>query len=187
MSQNLLRFIIRHKSSTGGNMVRCRGVAWGLDGVRTRGRKVVAPMRRRLNLEGFGGMLPQKMFKFRVSEMPFPAFSTLFSVNKYARKSSSQLFVLPIPSVVCKVECLREKKGQWRHQIMEQPKAKENTNAKIPIYLIIKNALSKDFFFLISAVHVRTACVGIWTLRSWGKSAEIPYGWRVTTLGTRLI
>ena len=33
---------------------------------------------------------------------------------------------------------------------MEQPKAKENTNAKIPIYLIIKNALSKDFFFLIS-------------------------------------
>ena len=30
---------------------------------------------------------------------------------------------------------------------MEQPKAKENTNAKIPIYLIIKNALSKDFFF----------------------------------------
>ena len=31
---------------------------------------------------------------------------------------------------------------------MEQPKAKENTNAKIPIYLIIKNALSKDFFSL---------------------------------------
>ena len=35
----------------------------------------------------------------------------MVSVNKYARKSSSQLFVLPIPSVVCKVECLREKKA----------------------------------------------------------------------------
>ena len=122
MSQNLLRFIIRHKSSTGGNMVRCRGVAWGLDGVRTRGRKVVAHMRRRLNLEGFGGMLPQKMFKFRVSEMPFPAFSTrYFQLINTQEKSSSQLFVLPIPSVVCKVECLQEKKASdairlWNNQ-----------------------------------------------------------------------
>ena len=102
MSQNLLRFIIRHKSSTGGNMVRCRGVAWGLDGVRTRGRKVVAPMRRRLNLEGFGGMLPQKMFKFRVSEMPFPAFSTWYFqlINTQENPLVSCLFY---PSLVLSV------------------------------------------------------------------------------------
>jgi len=36
------------------------------------GRKFVVPKAANL---GAGGMLPQKIFKFRVSEVPFPAFS----------------------------------------------------------------------------------------------------------------
>ena len=31
--------------------------------------------RRRVKVRGSGGMFPQKILKFRVSEMPFPAFS----------------------------------------------------------------------------------------------------------------
>ena len=41
---------------------------------------------------------------------------------------------------------------------MEQPKAKENTNVKIPIYLIIKNAFSKDFFPYFSRTRTHGVC-----------------------------
>ena len=40
----------------------------------TRWKKKLEPLRRSKQ-GGFGGMIPQKMFKFRVSEMSFPAFS----------------------------------------------------------------------------------------------------------------
>ena len=37
--------------------------------------EIVAKRRRRLQLGGSGDMLPQKILKFRVSEMPSPGFS----------------------------------------------------------------------------------------------------------------
>ena len=50
-----------------------RGVAWDFEDVRTR---INFPKRLwRLHLGGSGGMLSQKIFKFRVSEMPSPGFS----------------------------------------------------------------------------------------------------------------
>ena len=53
-------------------------------------------------------MLPQKIFKLRGSEMPFPALST-GHFNKYERKCKWLEYILPISGVVDKVQCLREK------------------------------------------------------------------------------
>ena len=52
-------------------------------------------------------MLPQKIFKFRGSEMLFPALSTGY-FNKYERKCKWLEYILPISGVVDKVQCLRE-------------------------------------------------------------------------------
>ena len=51
-----------------------RGIAWDFEGAGTWGRKVVAP--KAVQPTGSGDMLPHKILKFIVSEMPFPAFST---------------------------------------------------------------------------------------------------------------
>ena len=51
-----------------------RGVAWVFEDVRTI-RNFFSKRRRRLQLGGPGGKLPQKILKFRVSEMPSPGFS----------------------------------------------------------------------------------------------------------------
>ena len=64
-----------------------------------------------------GGMLSQKIFKFkqfRGSGMPFPTLSTGHFI-KYERKCK-WLYILPISSVVVKVQWLRERVKQWRHQ-----------------------------------------------------------------------
>ena len=53
-------------------------------------------------------MLLQKSFKFRGSEMPFPALST-GHFNKYERKCKWLEHILPISSVVVKVQCSRKK------------------------------------------------------------------------------
>ena len=50
-----------------------KGVARDFEGVCTLGGKVVAP--KATELRGSGSMPPQKILKFRVSEMPFPGFS----------------------------------------------------------------------------------------------------------------
>ena len=59
-------------------LLRCwyffRGVACNFEAVRTIGLEYFE-RRRRFLQGGSGGMLPQKIVKFRVSEMPFPAFS----------------------------------------------------------------------------------------------------------------
>ena len=49
-------------------LVLIRGVAWDVEDVRTR-------INFSLTSRGAGGMLPQKILKFRVSEMPSPGFS----------------------------------------------------------------------------------------------------------------
>ena len=41
--------------------------------------------------------------------MAFPAFPRIFSVNKYERKCSSYLLILPTSSLIGKVQCLRKK------------------------------------------------------------------------------
>ena len=51
-----------------------RDVAWVFEDVRTI-RNFFSKRLRRLLLGGCGGMLPQKILKFRVSEMPSPGFS----------------------------------------------------------------------------------------------------------------
>ena len=51
----------------------CRGVAWVFEDVRTI-RNIFSKRQRRLQLGVSGGMLPQKILKFRVSEMPSPGF-----------------------------------------------------------------------------------------------------------------
>ena len=64
-----------------------------------------------------GGMLSQKIFKFkqfRGSGMPFPTLSTGHFI-KYERKCK-WLYILPISSLVVKVQWLRERVKQWRHQ-----------------------------------------------------------------------
>ena len=53
-------------------------------------------------------MLLQKIFKFRGSETPFPALST-GHFNKYERKCKWLEHILPISSVVVKVQCSRKK------------------------------------------------------------------------------
>ena len=53
-------------------------------------------------------MLLQKIFKFRGSEMPFPALST-GHFNKYEIKYKWLEHILPISSVVVKVQCSRKK------------------------------------------------------------------------------
>ena len=53
-------------------------------------------------------MLLQKIFKFRGSETPFPALST-GHFNKYERKCKWLKHILPISSVVVKVQCSRKK------------------------------------------------------------------------------
>ena len=53
-------------------------------------------------------MLLQKIFKFRGSETPFPALST-GHLNKYERKCKWLKHILPISSVVVKVQCSRKK------------------------------------------------------------------------------
>ena len=53
-------------------------------------------------------MLPQKIYKFRDSEMPFPAFSTghfpQINIQEYAK--GSYKFILLISSVDCEVQFL---------------------------------------------------------------------------------
>ena len=51
-----------------------RDVAWVFEDVRTI-RNFFSNRRRRLQLGGPGGMVPQKILKFRVSEMPSPGCS----------------------------------------------------------------------------------------------------------------
>ena len=53
-------------------------------------------------------MLLQIIFKFRGSETPFPALST-GHFNKYERKCKWLEHILPISSVVVKVQCSRKK------------------------------------------------------------------------------
>ena len=53
-------------------------------------------------------MLLQKIFKFRGSETPFPALST-GHFNKYERNCKWLKHILPISSVVVKVQCSRKK------------------------------------------------------------------------------
>ena len=53
-------------------------------------------------------MLLQIIFKFRGSETPFPALST-GHFNKYERKCKWLKHILPISSVVVKVQCSRKK------------------------------------------------------------------------------
>ena len=52
----------------------CRGVAWDFDDVRTR-INLFSKRHRCLQLGGSGGMVPHKILKFRVWEMPSPSFS----------------------------------------------------------------------------------------------------------------
>ena len=60
-SKGKIGYTRKHQSS----FVHCRGVAWDFEDVR-----------RRINFSGgSGGMTPQKILKFRVSEMPSPGFS----------------------------------------------------------------------------------------------------------------
>ena len=68
---------------------------------------------------------PPENFKFRVSEMPFPAFSAghfqhiSLHVIRIVGKCSSWLFISLISSVVGEVQCLREKKAIDPFRIIE--------------------------------------------------------------------
>ena len=53
-------------------------------------------------------MLPQEIFKFGVSEMPFPFFSTgFFSVNKYKRNETVSCLFYPSLALWNKTLCER--------------------------------------------------------------------------------
>ena len=56
------------------NQTHFRGVAWVFEDVGN-DKEFFSKRQRRLQVEGSGGMLPQKILKFRVSEMPSPGFS----------------------------------------------------------------------------------------------------------------
>ena len=58
-----------------------RGVAWFFR-LGTHRKHKENERRRRETLAGSGGMLPQKLFMFRASEMPFPMFSGGIFINR---------------------------------------------------------------------------------------------------------
>ena len=67
---------------------------------------------------GSGGMLPQKIFKFRVLEMPFPAFSTghfpQINMQEYAKVSC--LFYSESPELIMRYSFYERKKGCFASQ-----------------------------------------------------------------------
>ena len=66
----------------------------------------------------WGLALPRKIFKFRVSEMPSPAFSGChFQSIKTNENAVISCLLYPISNVIIKVQCLRQKRvKQWPHQ-----------------------------------------------------------------------
>ena len=54
--------------------VLCRAIAWDFEGVCMQGRKALVP--KAAQPSGVWGHTPLENFYFRVSEMPFPSFST---------------------------------------------------------------------------------------------------------------
>ena len=132
-------------------------------------------------------MLLQKIFKFRGLEMPFPALST-GHFNKYERKCKWLEHILPISSVVVKVQCSRKKSKtvtpsclrlssslviRWlraRRLLFRQAK---DTNTMRRIYQLPlfndKNAfrksvyIYKNYFQLYARTYVR-----LWTLYARG-------------------
>ena len=128
-------------------------------------------------------MLLQIIFKFRGSETPFPALST-GHFNKYERKCKWLKHILPISSVVVKVQCSRKKSKtvtpsclrlssslvtRWlraRRLLFRQAK---DTNTMRKIYQLPlfndKNAfrksvyIYKNYFQLYARTYVR-----LWTL-----------------------
>ena len=59
----------------------------------THDKEFFSKRRRRLQLGGSGGILPQKMLKFRVSEMPSPGFSAGHFQYIMRQKCSRKLFI----------------------------------------------------------------------------------------------
>ena len=74
-------------------------------------RKEKVDHRRRPKLWGLGASFPRE-----------------FSVDEFEGKCNSQLFILTISIVICKVQCLREKKKEYNSDAIKEVHAKDETS-----------------------------------------------------------